>query len=440
MKSSKKLTEAILSLATLLFLFNCPAVFAGSLQDSDNVLHLSLRDLEQMAVERNNNLKSAAYDVQAAKANKWVAIANMLPQISATADYTDMLGYKMDLGQMQISMPANATLGVSASLAFNGAMVVNAKINEITAKMSDINLQKTELDIRSQAKQLYFSALVSERIISLLGQNVESMNSLYNMTAKSVEVGVSEQTAADQLAVQLATLKNSQASAERSLEMVYNAIKLLLDLEPTTELILTQPLEDILDDASYMALMGEDFNIENNYDYQLLQKNTELSKQQLNAAKWALSPTLSARYQYNYKHYFSDEARMNMTPPNMIGVTLSIPVFSSLGKTKTIQAAKYAYEKQLNTLNTTEKSILINYKQLCYNLTNAYENYCVQKENLDVTQKVFNNIKAKYEQGLSSAMEMTTTSNTLIAAQSAYMQSVMTLVEAQINLEKLLNK
>ncbi|MBP5210353.1 MAG: TolC family protein [Bacteroidales bacterium] len=440
MKSSKKMTKAILSLATLLLFFNFQTVSAYNPQDTEQVLYLSLSDAEQMAVERNNSLKGASYDVQAAQANKWVAISNMLPQLSATADYTDMLGYKMDLGQMKISMPANATLGLTASLAFNGAMVVNAKISEITAKMSDINLQKTELDIRSQAKQLYFSALVSEQIISLLGQNVESMSSLERMTAKSVEVGVSEQTAADQLTVQLATLKNSQASAERSLEMVYNTIKLLLDLDPSTQIVLTQPLSDILDEAAYMALMGEQFDITDNYDYQLLLQNTELSKQQLNAAKWAVSPTLSARYQYNYKHYFSDEARMNMTPPNMIGVTLSIPLFSSLGKLKTIQAAKYSYEKQLSTLNSTEKSILINYKQLCYNLTNAYENYCVQKDNLEVTQKVFNNIKAKYEQGLSSAMEMTTTSNSVISAQSCYMQSVLTLVEAQINLEKLLNK
>lgn len=439
--SMKRMTVFMSMLVALLCLTgNNPGYSQGSESSIEKVLHLSLEEAEQMAIERNNTLKNAAYDVKAAQANKWVAISNMLPQINASVDYSNMLGYKMDLGQMQISMPANATFGATASLAFNGAMVVNTKINDITAKMSDINLHKSELDIKSQVRQLYFSALVTEQIAMLLSKNVESMESLYNMTLKSVEVGVSEQTAADQLSVQVGTLKNSLLSTQRSMEMVHNALKLLLNVETDTQFVLTQKLEDILDTDEYLALVNSNFDVENNYDYQLLKKSTELSKQQLNAAKWSVSPTLSAYYQYNYKHYFSDEMRMNMTPPNMIGVSLSIPIFSSLGKTKTIQAAKYSYEKQLNTFSDTERSLLINHQQLCYDLTNSYENYNIQKKNLEVTQKVYDNISAKYEKGFASAMEMTTTSNTLIAAQSAYMQAVLSFVDAQINLQKLLNK
>ncbi|MBQ5401421.1 MAG: TolC family protein, partial [Bacteroidales bacterium] len=50
------------------------------------------------------------------------------------------------------------------------------------------------------------------------------------------------------------------------------------------------------------------------------------------------------------------------------------------------------------------------------------------------------NISRRYEQGYSSAMDLTNTGTTLINAQSTYVQSIMEFLNARIALEKLLNK
>ena len=404
-------------------------------------LSLSLQQAMDMAVERNNTLANAALDIRIAQANKWAAIAAMLPQISASADYSNFMGYEMDLRGMTIAMPPYITLGVRTSLTFTPAMLVNAQISEISRKMSDTSLQQSGQEITSQVKTLYLSALVSEEVLNLLGRNLESLERLYDMTTTSVKVGASEQTAADQIAVQVAQLQNSVASSKRALEMTYNSMRLLLDVDVDTELELTDTLDRLMTIDDYLGLIGEDFDLERNYTWQLASQGTELAKKQLDATVMSGMPSLTAYHQYSYKEYLSKDANvMNMTPPNMVGATLSIPLFTSLQQTKKVEAARLAYEKQQNTMHDTEQSLQVQHRQLCYNLSTAYDTYNTQRQNLDVTQRVFDNISSRYEHGYSSAMDLTQTGTTLINAQSTYVQSIMEFLNARIALEKLLNK
>ena len=404
-------------------------------------LSLSLQQALDLAVERNNTLANAALDIRIAQANKWAAIAAMLPQVNASADYSNFMGYEMDLRGMTIAMPPYVTLGVRTSLTFTPAMLVNAQISEISGKMSDISLHQSEQDITSQVKTLYLSALVSEEVLTLLGRNLECLERLYDMTSTSVKVGASEQTAADQIAVQVAQLKNSIASSKRALEMTYNSMRLLLDVDVSTEIELTDTLDRLMTIDDYLGLIGEDFDMERNYTWQLANQSTELAKKQLDATVMGALPSLTAYHQYSFKEYLSKDANvMNMTPPNMVGATLSIPLFTSLQQTKKVEAARLAYEKQQNTMHDTEQQLAVQHSQLCYNLSTAFDTYNAQRQNLDVTQRVFDNISSRYEHGYSSAMDLTNTGTTLINAQSTYVQSIMEFLNARIALEKLLNK
>ena len=416
------------------------AVSTFSVSAADK-LSLSLQQAMDMAVERNNTLANAALDVKIAKANKWAAIAQMLPQVSASGDYSNFMGYEMDLRGMTIAMPPYVTLGLRSSLTFTPALLVNTQISEISHKMSDISLQQSEQDITNQVKTLYLSALVSEEVLNLLGRNLECLERLHDMTMTSVRVGASEQTAADQIEVQVAQLKNSIASSKRTIEMTYNSMRLLLDVDVDTELELTDTLDRLMETDDYLELVSEDFDLERNYAWQLANKSTELAKKQLDATIMSGLPSLTAYHQYSYKEYLSKDANvMNMTPPNMVGATLSVPLFTSLQQTKKVQAARMAYQKQQNTMHDTEQSLMVQHSQLCYNLSTAFDTYNAQKQNLEVTQRVFDNISRRYEQGYSSAMDLTNTGTTLINAQSTYVQSIMEFLNARIALEKLLNK
>ncbi len=413
-------------------------IFASA--SAQEEVKLSLQDAQEYALGHNRTLKNASLDIQKSEASRWQSIAGMLPQVSASVEYANMLGHTIDFSGMTIAMPANATIGGNASVAFSAAQLINVKLSDIAVKMADITRQQTEQQTTSQVKSIYYSVLVMEKTLGLLGKNLENLNKLMVQTEQSVKVGVAEQTDADQISVQVATMKTSINANQRSLEMLYNSLRLQLGIGIDAKITLTQTLDDLMNLGKTASLLGEDLILDNNYNYQLLKENVKLSEKQVQIAKWNYAPTISAYYNYTNIQYFSDESTFNMTPPHVVGFTLNVPIFSSGKRKEALNEAKLGYQQELNTLEDTQESLLVQHKQLSYNLKSAYESYETQEKNIEVTQRIFDKMSEKYKYGMASSLELTNSSTELISAQSSYVQALLEVVTAQIDLENLLNK
>lgn len=404
-------------------------------------MRVSLAQARDLAIQNNRTLQNADIEVRKALATRWQTIAQMLPQVDGSLDYQNMCGYEMKFGETGMSIPMNpsGTIGITASIAINGQMIVGALLNNLAIEMQNINYRQSELDIVSSVETSYITALAMQKTVDILGESLANLENLYNITNSAVEVGAAEQTQADQILVQVSSMKSTITSTKRSVEVLHNSLALQLALGADVTLVLTDELDNVLNVDAALELLRSDFDIENNYSYQLAQKNVQLSKRNVTMAGMAYVPTLSAYYQYSAKKYFGD-AGMNMTPPNMVGISLKVPIWSSGKRAAAITENKLALQAAQNSLADAEDGLKVQHKQLCYNLSSAYEDFDIQKFNIDVTQRVFNSTSNKFEQGHASSLELTNASTTLLTAQSNYIQSILTLVNAQIELKKLLNK
>jgi outer membrane protein TolC len=402
-------------------------------------LNLSLTEAQDYAVESNRSLKNASLAVQKAYAQRWQTIASMLPQVDMSWSFQSMMGYEMVLGGMPIAMPDNGTLGVTASVGINGQAIVGALLNNIAIDMQKLSLEISEDNLRANVKSSYASVLVLEDVVRLLDVSLKNIEELAAMTQRSVEVGAAEQTTADQIKVRVNTLKNNINANKRSTQLAINALKVLLNVPVETELVLTSQLQDMLSAEAILRLLGQDFVLENNLSYQTLAKNVELAKTNVHMAGWAYGPTLAVGYQYSEKSYFGEKAGFNMTPPNALSVSVSMPLWSSGKRAASVVEKKIALEEARNTFAETTDNLGIQNEQLRYNLQNAYETYTNEQENMSVTQRVFDNTSLKFQQGVASNLDLVNASNDLITAQSSYVQAVLTLVNAQVELEKFLN-
>jgi outer membrane protein TolC len=400
---------------------------------------LTLSDAQAYALEHNRTLKNASLEIQKAEAAQWKALASMLPQANVKLDYSNFMGYELKFGGMAIPMNPSGNLTGQVAVALSGAQLVGSQLASMAKDMAEVSLKKTEQDITNQVKSVYFSILIMEQTVGLLEKNLKNIQKLHEYTEQSVKVGVADQTDADQLLVQVSTMETTINSTRRSIEMLYNSLRLQLGLDVNTGVTLTQTIDDLLNLENSLQLLKADFVLENNFDYRLLKKSTELSEKQIALNAWSYGPTISAFYQYTKKTYFGKDEGFNTTPPNLIGASLSIPIFSSGVNYAKVKEAKIAYETQCNTLADTEDALKIQHSQLQYNLTSAYESYQNQKKNIEVNQRILNNISKKYEQGMASSLDITTSNSNLLNAQSSYVQALMEVVSAQIALEKLLN-
>lgn len=405
-------------------------------------LTLTVDEAADYAVAHNRSLRNASLAVQQAYAQRWQTIASMLPSVDATWNYTNMCKYSMEMNMggmpVKIEMPDNSALSIQTAIGINGQAIVGAMLNTLAIQMSEIQLEQNEASIRSNIMTTYATVLVLDEVNELMEQSIANIDNLSQMTQRSVEVGAAEQTAADQIRVRLNMLRNNANSNQRSRQLAVSALKVLLDVPVETELVLTNKLGELLGAEAIVRLLGEEFVMAHNLNYQLLEKSVELAKRNVAMAAVAYGPTVAAFHQYSKQHYYG-EGGFRMTPPNTIGVSVSMPIWSSGKRAAGVIDKKIALEEARNTFAETRDNLGIQNEQLRYNLQNAYETYMNETDNIDVTKRVMQNVTNKYNLGAASMLELTNASNDLISAQSTYVQAVMSLVQAYVALEEFLN-
>ena len=376
-------------------------------------------------------------------AKRWQTIASLLPQADGSYSYSNYCGYSATLSMMgtdvKINMPNVGALGVTATIGLNGQGIVGVLLNNIAIQMKKIALEESENQLRSSVMSSYVSVLALQSITNLLDSSLANIQNLEQITQNSVNAGAAEQTAADQIRVRVNTLKNSIHSQKRNIELATNSLKVLLDVPVETELTLTDNIDAILSPERILTLLSDPFDIRNNLDYQTVERSAELAKRNVHLAGWAYGPTIALAYNYQNQKYYG-EGGMRMTPPNVVQVTVKMPLWSSAKRAAGVVEKKIAYERAKNTLSETTDNLSIQYRQLCFDLTNAYETYMNEKDNIEVSKRVFNSATEKYKWGAASNIELTNASNDLINAQSTYVNAMLTLINAQSSLEEFLNK
>ena len=343
---------------------------------ASKVLSVSLSEAQDYAVKQNRSLRNASLAVQEAYAARWQTIAAMLPQVDGSYSYSDYLGYSASMntamGSFNINMPNVGALGVTASVGLSGQAIVGVLLNNIAIDMKKLSLEKSESELRGSVMGSYVSVLALQSISNLLDSSLINIQELESITQNAVTAGAAEQTAADQIRVRVNTIKNSINAQKRNIELATSSLKVLLDVPVETELVLTEELDAVLSPDRVVTLLGENFAIENNLNYQLLTKQVDLAKKNVHMAGWAYGPTLGLAYNYTNQQYYG-EGGMRMTPPNVIQVSVRMPLWSSGKRAAGVVEKKIALEEAKNTLSETTENLEIQYHQLCFNLTNAYE-------------------------------------------------------------------
>jgi len=398
---------------------------------------LSLEQAREYALLHNRSLQKASLALEQAEMAKWAAIANYLPQANINVNYqTNLVSDSINIGAFKIAMKPSSTMTLQvAQPLVNWNIVVGIQMAEIARRMSENAIGQTELAIKQAVNTTYYAILVSEFSRDQLKKNLENVKTLANATRIKVNVGIGESTEADQMEVTVANLENTVTTMERNIEVAYNSLRLLLGLQADDALTLTGNLEELTGNHKAFDLLLEPFVPENNLDLKTSALSVELSEKQVSSSYGAIMPTVNAVYQRNEKLLTS---AFDITMKNTLMLTASVPIFAGGKNAVNIKKAKLALQASQLDHEQARDQLLVQEKQLRYNLKSAQESFEIQKKNIEVTQRVFNNITKKYEQGLSSSIEVTNANNNLLTAQSNYVSAVMNLLNAEDELLKLL--
>ncbi len=405
-------------------------------------LVLSLEGARQHALQHNLTLKNSGLAISHSGERIREAIAAGLPQLNSTMDYSNALGASISIRfnpdapatEIPIRPTSNMSLQLS-QLLFNANYFVGIEMARIGRDLIEKSYVRTEQEILASVTDSYYLVLVSEDLLTLLSKNLANLEEIHRKTAALEAVGIIESTDVDQLFVQIASLRNSVRSSERQLEMANNMLRLVLGASAETQLELTENMNALLTGVVVESSVSPiPFQLQQNLDFQLMDFQEKLSEQQVRMQRANYLPTLSGFYNRTEKILKPD---FDTSPQNMLGLRLSIPIFSSGQRNAQVKQALIDLETTRNNKALLADQLRIQEKQLQFNLRTALETYTNQLSNLDVSRRVYNNLKLKFEHGLISGLDLVNADNNYVRAETDYISAVFQLLRANVELEKL---
>ena len=399
---------------------------------------MSLLQAVEHAIEFNKELKASQMDIELRQEMIREAVSQGLPQINGTLSYSSNFGYKMEFGEASMKLKDQSNLQVGLSqLIFSGQWIVGIQTSKIAKQLTAQQVESTELDIVETIYNSYYTVLVSERLRDILRRNLENMQEIYRHTENQFKAGTVEATDVDQIRVNVGMLKNNLLAMERTVEVNYNLLRIQLGLEVGTSITLTDKLEQFLDENVVSQLYLQPFDITKNLQYQQMETQANLNKKQVALQKWTYAPTISGTYTYTYKIKTSG---FDMSPNHGAGLTMSIPIFSGLQRYSQVRQAKITHEQTLMNMDLLDDNLRLQDEQLKFDLKNAMENYELQKANIDVAARVLENYQFKFQHGAISSLDLTQANDNYLTAESNYTNAILTLLQAQVSIEKLYNQ
>lgn len=428
-------------LRTILFL----ALSAISLSlRSQAPMELSLDSAIEYAIRYNKTLINSRYAIDKSTQAIRQAIAAGLPQASATINYTNYLGATASI-QLSESMPAStikftpsSDFKVSVSqLIFNGNYYIGVQLSKLAKKMTEQSYLNDELDVKEQTIQAYYLVLANERILNIIRENKANAQLILEKTTNLVNAGILEETDVKKLSVMVTTVDNQIKSTERELELGYNLLRLHLGLESQQAVKLTSDLDQIALRYIFNASVTDTFNINNNVNYQMILTRELMAKRNIQMQKSSYLPTLAAYYSYTEK---IKKPLFDISPKNVLGVTMNIPILSGGQRFAQLKQAKIEYDMSENSKALLSQQLTIQERQLRYNYQNLYEQYLNQKTNKEVAREVLDKMNLKYQQGVISTLELTSANTDYLNAETNFTNVLMLLLNAELTLRKTNNK
>jgi outer membrane protein TolC len=433
----------------IFLLFPLAMIFA---QEQNSSLNLTLKQAQDYAVSNNKAVNSAKLDVMASKAAIWETISAALPNVEGSGSFTDNLKLMTTLlpgeffGQPGEKIPVtfgskyNTGVSVQASiLLFNAPLYIGIETTKLANKLSEQNLERTELDTKESVSTVYFLILVAEESLRILDSNIVNLNETLRSVKSMYQVGMAESTDVDQMMSHVTMAENSRSSLLRNIELDYNLLRFQLGVPGNTEISLTETLENLIDQINVDAILSQKFDINNNVDYKLITMQEEISKLTVMSQKASVLPTLAGFYTYGTNGMGDKVSDQRWFPNSMVGLQLSIPVFASGQRYTKIKKAQLDLSKARNNKALVTDQLLMQEKQLRYDLVNANLQYLSQKDNVEVSKRVYTSMENKYRQGMASSLELTQANSQYLQAENNYITSLMSLLQTKVALDKLMN-
>jgi len=429
-------------------------MLAGILQaqDKKETYAFSLQQAVDHALEHNYSSINASRDIEAAKKKKWETTTIGLPQIDGSVNYVN--NFKIQQNQFTVNGQTNTlefgnfnSMDASVrlrQLLFDGSYLVGLQSAKTYLKISQNAKIKTNQEIREIVVNSYGNVLLANESVAILEKNKAILEKTVFETEQVFKNGLIEEENVEQFQITLSSVNSALQNVTRQKKIALDMLKLLLGIDIEEELILTDNLNALAESNVDLAILNENFNVENNIDFQIGKNVEESNRLLLKLEKSKALPSLGASVNFGSNTFGNKFTMFDGNQPwynySNLGVGLTVPLFSSFGRSARTQQAKIALDQSKTNLKQTEQKLKLDFEKTKSDYEYSLQQLTTSKSNLNLAERIEGKQQIKFKEGLSSSFDLTKAQEQLYDAQQKYLASMLDVINKKATLEKILNK
>lgn len=434
---------------------------------------LSLAEAKNLALTQNKTIQAAKLDMEIARKKVQETTAIGLPQATFSANYQhifkvpefgfpqtgmgkeplypdgnypegyseyklndDLYAYSFTGPGFPIMEQDNATFDFQVSqLIFSGEYIVGLQAAKVYKTITEQLHKKNQLDVALSVESTYYTALVLAENLAIVKQNVELTQKTHIEMSAMLKEGFVEDTEVDQLELTLKSLQNLETSMQGQLKSVHNMLKYQMGMDLSQPIELTDKIEASV--TGLPSLLANDFQVNDNIEYQMVANQVEVQKLNLRREQSTFLPTVAAFYQHQEK---LKQPALDFTPKDLLGVSLTLPIFTSTQRLAKVKQASLELEKTRLSQTQLADGLSLQYESQKLTYETAYNNYINQKQTNEISRRIFDKTVVKLKEGTASSLDLTQVQAQYLSSTSNYYTSVLNLLNAKAELNRLTSK
>ena len=420
-------------------------------------LEFSLQHAIEYALINNRTALDSQSDVRFAELQKWETTATGLPQINVDLSYNNWIEQQISLipaeffgglpGEfLEVALGTQQTMNGTLTLKqkiFDGSYLVALQASKVYLEISKNAREKTMSELRKTVVNAYGNILLTEENIKILESNITVVEKNISDLQKVYENGMTEEETFEQLQLTLAGLVSAKNYNLILKQLAYEMFNLSLGLKTGSVVKLTDSMEDLVSISSLSPLKISNNSVENTTDFKIANNNLRsmelLFKLEKSKALPSLNAFVNGSYTGNANRFNFLKNSQKWFGASLIGVNMSIPIFSSFGRSASTQKAKINLEKSKRNLTTLKQELQIKLKRADNELDFANRDLKTKKQALELAKRIEEKNQIKFFEGLASSFELSQAQTQLYSAQQQYIEAMLYLLNKHIALDVMLN-
>jgi len=139
----------------------------------------------------------------------------------------------------------------------------------------------------------------------------------------------------------------------------------------------------------------------------------------------------------NFSFFTNNQKWLNFAN---VGVSLNVPIFSSLGRSARTQQAKIALEQAKTQMLQVEQSLKLQFEKAKSDYEYSLEQQNTTKSSLTLAERIENKQQIKLKEGLSSSFDLSEAQRQLNTTQQNYLQAMLNVINKKSLFRKNNNK